>query len=78
MMRKPMPTACEMRMNSLLSGSGGGLAGAHGSGASGERTGAAVHEEGAFPEKLSGHAVQLLAERLHGRLRARQHTLRIP
>ena len=57
-----MPTACEMRMNSLLSGSAGELADMYGGQAAvRERTGAAVHEEGAFPEKLGGHAGQLLA-----------------
>lgn len=61
MIRKPIPTACEMRMNSFLSGSRSVLVLRSGERVKAGRTGAAVHEESALLEKLSGHTAHMLA-----------------
>jgi hypothetical protein len=60
MIKKPIPTACDILMNSFLSGSGGGLVMRRDLGLR-RRTGAAVHEQSALFEELSGHTARRLA-----------------
>jgi len=59
MIKKPIPTACDILMNSFLSGSVTVLVPSEV--ARDERpTGAAVHEESALLEELSGHTARAL------------------
>jgi hypothetical protein len=60
MIKKPIPTACEILMNSFLSGSVGCVSDATKFGC-GRRTGAAVHEQSTLLEELSGHTARMLA-----------------
>lgn len=56
MIRKPIPTACDILMNSFLSGSVVWSVANCGEVEESEgRTGAAVHEESTLLEELSGH-----------------------
>jgi hypothetical protein len=60
MIRKPIPTACDILMNSFLSGSVVVLDLSF-SVWRGDRTGAAVHEQSTLLEELSGHTARRLA-----------------
>lgn len=58
-----MPTACEILMNSFLSGSGLCISVALYDSVRESRTGTAVHEKSALLEELGRHTVRLLAIR---------------
>jgi hypothetical protein len=60
MIRKPIPTACDILMNSFLSGSTMVLGQLWAKGMD-RRTGAAVHEQSTLLEELSGHTARRLA-----------------
>lgn len=75
MIRKPMPTACEMRMNSFLSGSVCMSVCCSSEDDEVDHTGAAVHEQSTLLEELSGHTAHMLAPGAHNAVAVRCRVL---